>query len=401
MQNILRARLPRVSIKFAVALVAAAVVTPALAQPSLLVWINGDKGYNGLQKVGDAFTKASGVRVLVQHPEGAPDKFQSSAGAGKGPDIFCWPHDRIGEWAAGGLIVPVQPPKRIKNEIDEGAWKAVTYRAKTWAYPISMEAIGLIYNKALVKQVPATWDDVLLASKALKAEGKNAILWDYNKAFFSWPLLAGAGGFVFERKADGELDPNKVGVNAEGAVKAVIMLQTLIEGGHMPRGARYSEMEAGFSQGKVAMMISGPWAWDNAKKAKIDFGVAPIPGLVTGQPAKPFVGVLGCMIAAPSKQKDLAREFIENHLLKVQSLKTISADVPLGAPANKVYAAELSVDPLIKATLENIRLGEPLPNIPQVGKFWPAIDAALEAVSNGRQAPREALNGAAARMVTQ
>ena len=75
--------------------------TSAIAQtaPRLLVWINGDKGYNGLQKVGDAFTQESGVQVVVQHPEGAPDKFQAAAGAGKGPDIFCWAHDRAGEWA--------------------------------------------------------------------------------------------------------------------------------------------------------------------------------------------------------------------------------------------------------------------------------------------------------------
>lgn len=54
----------------------------------LLIWINGDKGYNGLQRVGDAFTRISGVKVVVQHPEGATDKFQAAAGAGKGPDIF-------------------------------------------------------------------------------------------------------------------------------------------------------------------------------------------------------------------------------------------------------------------------------------------------------------------------
>jgi maltose/maltodextrin transport system substrate-binding protein len=30
------------------------------------------------------------------------------------------------------------------------------------------------------------------------------------------------------------------------------------------------------------------------------------------------VGVLGCMITAPSKIKDVAREFIENHLLTVE-----------------------------------------------------------------------------------
>jgi maltose/maltodextrin transport system substrate-binding protein len=99
----------------------------------LLVWINGDKGYNGLQKVGDAFAAETGVQVTVQHPEGAPDKFQAAAGAGKGPDIFCWPHDRVGEWAKSGLIVPVHPPKRVRDEIEDSAWSAVTYQGKAWA----------------------------------------------------------------------------------------------------------------------------------------------------------------------------------------------------------------------------------------------------------------------------
>jgi maltose/maltodextrin transport system substrate-binding protein len=382
-------------------LISVSTAAKAQTSPSLLIWINGDKGYNGLQTVGDRFTEVSGVKVVVQHPEGAPDKFQAAAGAGKGPDIFCWPHDRIGEWASSGLIVPVQPASKLRNEIDDSAWKAVTYRGRAWAYPIAMEAIGLVYNKALVKEVPATFDDVIKLNNSLKAQGKSAILWDYNKSFFSWPLLAGAGAFVFDRKADGDLDPDNVGVATEGSIKAVEMLNKLIVDGHMPKGAKYSEMEAGFSQGKVAMMITGPWAWDNARKSKIDFGVAPIPAVIPGKPSKPFVGVLGCMITAPSKYKDIAREFIEQHLLKISSLKTISADVPLGTPANKAYANELSADPLIRATMENIRLGEPLPNIPQIGKFWPALDAALEAVTNGRQPANEAMKGAAARMVSK
>ena len=42
----------------------------------LLIWINGDKGYNGLQKIGDEFAKKTGVQVTVEHPEDAPGKFQ-------------------------------------------------------------------------------------------------------------------------------------------------------------------------------------------------------------------------------------------------------------------------------------------------------------------------------------
>jgi maltose/maltodextrin transport system substrate-binding protein len=376
---------------------------PALSQPQplrLLVWINGDKGYNGLQKVGDAFAAASGVRVVVQHPEGAPDKFQAAAAAGKGPDIFCWPHDRVGEWAKSGLIVPIKPPKRVREQIEPSAWQAFTYKGQVWGYPLAIEAIGLIYNKALVARPPASFDEVIALDKQLQPQGKRAILWAYNQAFFSWPLLAGPGGFVFGRTPQGELDPQVVGVNHPGALAGAQLLDRLIKDGHMPKGARYAEMEAAFNKGQVAMMISGPWAWDNAKKSGIDFGVAAIPS-VAGHAAKPFVGVLGCLITAPSKLKDVAREFLENHLLKVENLKVVSADVPLGTPANKAYFRELSADPHIVATMANARAGEAIPNIPQMGRFFPAMDAALEAITNGRQAPKDALDGAAARMLAQ
>ena len=367
---------------------------------SLLVWINGDKGFNGLQKVGDAFTRSSGVKVTVEHPESATDKFQQAAGAGRGPDVFCWAHDRVGEWAKSGLLVPIKPSKRIYNDIEASAWRAFSYNGKTWGYPISIEAIGLVYNKALVKTPPANFTELIALDKTLMAQGKKAILWDYNKSFFSWPMLAGAGGFVFKADANGNLDTTQVGVNTPGAVKAAEALGSLISNGQMPRGARYDEMEGAFSRGQVAMMITGPWAWDNVKKVGIDFGVAPIPS-VGDTPAKPFVGVVGCMISASSKSKDIAKEFLENHVLQLEGLKAIDADVPLGTPANKAFFQALSANPNIVATMENARRGEPIPNIPEVGRFWSAVDAALEAVTNGRQSAKEALDGAAARMVAR
>jgi len=387
----------------ALALTAAAVGASSLAHAepkhTLLVWINADKAYNGLQKVGNAFEQATGVKVVVEHPVDAPEKFQSAAGSGKGPDIFCWPHDRVGEWVKGGLLTPLAVRKSLRDSVEEQAWNAFTYKGRIWGYPIAIETTGLIYNKALVPKPPATWEELIELDKQLQKQGKHAVLWDYNKSFFSWPMLAGAGGTIFERDAHGDFDPRQVGVNNAGALAGAEMLKRLIEGGTMPRGARYAEMETGFARGNVAMMISGPWAWDNARKAKIDFGVAPIPAVVAGKPSKSFVGVLGCMIAAPSKQKDIAREFLENQLMKPESLKVLDADVPIGVPANKAFYAELSVNPLIKASMANARAGEPIPNIPEVGRFWTAMDAALEATTNGLQSPKDALDGAAGRML--
>ena len=382
----------------ALALLAGALAQAAPA-PTLLVWINGDKAYNGLQKVGQAFEKLSGVKVVVEHPVDATDKFQQAAGAGKGPDIFCWPHDRVGEWAKAGLLTPLRPSPALRAEIEDTAWRAFSYQGRTWGYPIAIETTGLIYNKSLVPVPPKSFDEVIQLDRKLQGQGKRAILWHYNKSFFSWPVLAGAGGQIFGRDARGDFDAAQVGVNNEGALAGAQMIDRLVREGHMPKGANYAEMESGFARGEVAMMISGPWAWENARRARIDFGVAPIPAVKPGQYSKPFVGVLGCMIAAPSRQKDLAREFLEQHLLRPEALKVLDADVPIGVPTNKAFYAELSVNPLIKASMENARLGEPIPNIPEVGRFWTAMDAALEAISNGLQSPKDALDGAAARML--
>jgi len=60
---------------------------------SLLIWINGDKGYEGIAKIGEKFTKDTGIAVRVEHPEDAIAKFEQAAGAGKGPDIWIWAHD--------------------------------------------------------------------------------------------------------------------------------------------------------------------------------------------------------------------------------------------------------------------------------------------------------------------
>jgi maltose/maltodextrin transport system substrate-binding protein len=368
------------------------------AEPGkLLIWINGDKGYNGLAKVGEEFTKKTGVQVTVEHPEDAPGKFQQAAAAGKGPDIWIWPHDRIGEWIAGGLLQTVSPGKKVQADIDPLAWKAFSVGGKTWGYPMSIEAVSLVYNKALVPTPPKSFEEVIALDKKLSASGKKAILWDYNNTYFTWPLLAANGGYPFKLKADGTYDAGDTGVNNAGALKGAELLAKMVKDGVMTKGAGYAEMEAGMAQGKVAMMINGPWSWDNLKKANIDFGVAKIP-TVAGKKAAPFVGVLGAMISKASPNRDVAVEFIENHMLSMQGLKQINDDVPLGTPASKALFAELKSNPNIQATMASAQDGSPMPNNPEMGRFWSSMQSALQNMTEGRQSPKEAMDAAAKRI---
>jgi maltose/maltodextrin transport system substrate-binding protein len=369
------------------------------AEPGkLLIWINGDKGYKGLAKVGEEFTKKTGVKVVVEHPEDAPTKFQQAAAAGKGPDIWIWPHDRLGEWMSSGLLEPLTPSKEARNAILPLAWNAFTVQGKTWGYPMSIEAVSLVYNKDLVPHPPKSFDEVLELDKKLSAQGKKAILWDYTNTYFSWPLLAAGGGYAFKVRDDGTYDPKDTGVNNAGSVAGVETIMKLINAGAMAKGAGYSEMEAGFNQGKIAMMINGPWSWDNARKSKINFGVAAIP-TVNGKTASPFIGVLGAMISKASPNKDVATEFIEHYMLSLDGLKTINADVPLGTPANKAFFAELQSNPNIKATMDSAQAGRPMPNNPEMGKFWSSMASALQNITQGRQSVKEGLDAAAKRIV--
>jgi len=397
--NIQRQRIKLVAAAAALALGGGfALNAVAAEQGKLLIWINGDKGYNGLQKVGDEFAKKTGVQVTVEHPEDAPGKFQQAAAAGKGPDIWIWAHDRIGEWIAGGLLQPVAPSKKALADIDPLALKAFSVGGKTWGYPISIEAVALVYNKDLVPVPPKTFEEVIALDKKLSASGKKAILWDYNNTFFTWPLLAAGGAYPFKLKADGNFDPTVTGVNNAGGVKGTELLASLIKTGVMPKGAGYADMEAGMAQGKIAMMINGAWSWDNLKKSNINFGVARIP-MVNGKKAAPFVGVIGAMISKASPNRDVAVEFIENYMLSVKGLKTINDDVPLGTPASKALFAELKSDPNIQATMASAQDGNPMPNNPEMGRFWSSMASALQNVTEGRQAPQEALDAAAKRIV--
>jgi maltose/maltodextrin transport system substrate-binding protein len=379
----------------AVSLLAAA---PARADKgTLTVWINADKAYNGLAKVGEKFTKATGVTVVVEHPQDAPSKFQQAAAAGKGPDIMFWAHDRAGEWVSAGLVEPVNPKPKFKAQFENVGFDAFTFGGKVYGYPLAIEAIGLIYNKALVPTPPKTFEEIFALDKTLQKTGKHAILWDYNNTYFTFPLLAANGGYPFGRNPKGDYVAADVGVNNAGAIQGAEMLVKLIDQGVMAKGANYAAMEGAVNKGDVAMMITGPWAWENLKKSKIQFGVAPIPS-IGGKPSKAFIGVQGAMINRASANKQLAVEFIENYVLTMDGLKTMDSDVSLGVTAHKDFYKTRAADPLIAATMQNVTTGALMPSLPEMGKFWGAMESALGNITAGRQKPKEALDSAAARI---
>jgi maltose/maltodextrin transport system substrate-binding protein len=383
----------------ALAIAGATMGTQAMAweEGSLTVWIGSDKGYNGLQLVGDTFADDTGVAVKVETPEDATGKFQQEAAIGKGPDIFIWAHDRFGEWAKSGLISPVAPSKDVMKALDDSFWGATTYNGQVFGYPINVEGPTLICNTDIVKKPFASIDEVRKAAPGLAKQGKKTLMWDYNNTYFSYGFLTAEGGFAFEQ-VDGSYNSKVTGVNNVGAMAGAQMIKDLIDDGIMPGGVDYGVFDAAFKAGEVACVINGPWAWADYEKAGIDFELAPYPKLGKGKPAA-FTGVLSAAINASSPNKELAVEFIENYLLTEDGLTMVNDDRALGAVTHKKFMKSIGKeDGRIADAYKIWSTSEPMPNIPEMGAFWSNMNAALAAITQGRQSVEDALNDAATRI---
>lgn len=371
-------------------------VSAAIEEGQLTIWINGDKGYNGLAEVGKRFEEDTGIKVSVAHPDGLSDKFPQTAATGDGPDIVFWAHDRFGGYAKSGLLTELNPSQEVKDGIIDFAWDAVKYDGKIIGYPVAVESLSLIYNKDLVPNPPQNWEEIEALHKELAKDGKSAIMWNLKEPYFTWPLMASDGGYAFKQTSNG-YNVKDTGINNKGVKDAMHFIKDLIAKDIISPDMDYAVAEGAFNQGTTAMTINGPWSWGNIEKSGINYGVTNIPKF-HGQTSKPFVGVLSAGISTASPNKDLAIEFIENYLLTNEGLKAVNDDKPLGAVSLMSYQQELDSDPNISATMENAMFGEIMPNIPEMNRFWSAAKSSIINTVDGRQSVEDALADAEKRI---
>lgn len=381
----------------ALSLLACSLTATAAQRGELLIWINADKGYDGLQQVADRFTEQTGIRARVEHPEDLAKRFETASASGNGPDIVLWPQDRLGDFIDKGLVAPVSPAEALRDELVSVGWDAFTIGGQTWGYPVGAEAIMLVYNKALIANPPAAFEDIPALDAELSSRGVEAIGWDYTNAYFTWPIIAANGGYVFKRQADGRYDTADVGIDHPGALVGGRLLQRFVAEGVLPAGGMAGNAaELAMQAGKQAMWITGPWSWEGLRRAGIDFGVAPLP-TIAGKPARPFVGVLGAMISAKSPNRDEAQRFIEQFLMTPAGLSQVNADKPIGVPLNKRLFWNMVTDEHVRISMDGVTFGRPMPSAPQMSLFWEEMTVALQAIANGSQA-EQALSDAARRM---
>ncbi len=365
----------------------------------LVVWEDKDKS-GWLEKVASDFEKEHGIKIEFKEVEMATkmrDQLRLDGPAGTGPDIVTLPHDQIGQVAVEGIVAELDVSEETKHRFSESSLAAQTYDGKLYGLPKSAETPVFIYNKALMKEVPKTMEELYDFAKANTSGDQYGFLALWDNFYFANAVIGGNGGFVFNDD-NGVLDPANLGLNNEGAVKGTQYIQKWYLEKLFPNGivgeSGGSAMDGLFNEGKAASVMNGPWAFGPIGEAGIDYGAAPLPKFADGTPMKTFMGVKGWHVSAFSKNQEWATKFIEymtndeNAKYRFEQTKEV--------PTNTALVADpaISEDEGAKAVALQSQDAVPMPNIPEMSEVWKPMADALQTVVTGKAEPKSALDSA-------
>lgn len=355
-------------------------LTSQAGAATLTVWTHfGGPELAWLKSQAADFTKKTGTQIsLVSVPfDNIPDKFIQSAPKGQGPDVVVTlPQDRLGQLAAAGVVEPMDKYVTSRTDFDKTALTAMTYKGKLFGLPMFAESVALVYNKKLIANAPTTWPAFLAAAQKNTGNGKFGFLADLSNAYMNYGVVSAYGGYVF-KNTSGTLNPKDIGLANAGAEKASAFLNDLrYKYNLVPEGVDGGAAKSAFVDGRLAMLLTGPWDIGDIKKAGIDYGIAafPTPPGATGK-WSPFVGVQGTMINAYGKQKAASAQFakqISSSTAQV-SFNQAGGRIPVSLSAR----TKLKADPVVAGFGKTISMGTPMPNIVEMGSVWGPWSAAI------------------------
>lgn len=304
--------------------------------------------------------------VFVPYGEMA-NKIDTAVPRGNGPDLFVFAHERIADWAANGVVIPVTP---------QGDWLPVTVDAltrdgKVWGWPLGAKCLALFHNRALVPNAPGTTDELLATAAALQGEGRWGFAYEANSAYQNAPWLHGFGGGVF---ADGAVRFDRPeNVRALGFVQELSRIVP-----PEPSGALVTQL---FNEGRAAMVVNGPWFLGEIEG--VDYGVAPLPVVsATGLYAAPYVTVEAVFLAREGGEaRDFAAFLASDDAARVRLAE--------GRQLVANRAVEIT-DPALAPFRAQLEHAVPMPTDPAMVQTWEPFARALRRLVRGAIGPEAA-----------
>ncbi len=383
------------SILAAIALLLTPVLSLAEEPITLTVWESDGVELDFIKAAAEKFTEqypnVSFEFNAVAHTD-AVQKLELDGPAGVGADVFAAPHDKMGQVISGELALPNDKAADVEANFMPAAFNACTYGGVTYGYPMAIETYALFYNKDLIAEPPATWEDVekFCAEYNDPSQNRYGLVWEVSAPYYNYIFISAYGADLFGPAGD---DQSKHEINSEASIKGMTYFQTLKDK-ILPVVADDQTnaicSQAFMDEKTAAMFITGPWNIKDSLEKGVNLGIAKIPTLPDAEqtPAS-FSGVRMMLVSAFTEHPTEAKAFAEFLLtpemeaLRSEMTQTIS-------PCTQVT----SDNEYFAGIMEQAAFAKPMPSIPAMDGYWTSMQPAFKQIWDGADIV-EQLNAAA------
>ncbi|OQO89438.1 extracellular solute-binding protein [Saccharomonospora piscinae] len=332
--------------------------------------------------------------------DGADDKFKTAAQSGDGaPDVMRTDVGWTSTFAALGYLQPLDGTPALDNADDylQVPMESNVYEGKTYGVPQVTDTLALLYNKDHFEQAgidapPATWDELRETASTLEEEisGTTGVFLNAD-SYFLLPFVYGEGADYVDTEAE------RITIDSPEVSAAVETVQELTADGVGTTDTsanKYTNMQDGFKDGSVSMIINGPWSVSDtlsgdAFSDAADLGVAPVPAGPQDQGGP--VGGHNYTVYAGSP--DLAASYLFVRFLNsAESQAHVAAENNTLPTRGSVYDNEdVAANEVIAAFEEPLTQAKPRPAAPGAGTLYDLFTPFYEQILGGQASVEDGL----------
>ena len=212
--------------------------------------------------------------------EALRDQFQTASLANAAPDVVRVPNDFAGPFSTLQIIAPVDAlyDDAFLGQFFPGSLDPAKVGGTLWGVPDNYgNHLMLIYNKSLIAEPPATFEELITVSKELTTGDVQGFAYNLNEPFWGAGYYGAFGGWPLD-------DNDQPTFDNQAFVDYLTFVASLKTDGVVPAECDYACADTLMKDGKAAMIINGDWSLGDYTTAIGDnLGVAPVP-TINGNP---------------------------------------------------------------------------------------------------------------------
>jgi arabinogalactan oligomer/maltooligosaccharide transport system substrate-binding protein len=337
----------------------------------------------------------------------AQNKFQTAAGSKGAPDIIRAEVGWTASWAKSQFLAPLDGTDALKDtgDITPSLLKQAQYEGKTYGAPFVTDSLGLMWNKDLLKKAghdkaPATWDELKTVAKDVEDKAGVDGFWLNNATYYELAFLFGEGTDMVDTAN------KKITINSPEAVKAVDKSKEILASDGVAKldvtADAYAHMQDAFVNGKVAMIVQGPWELTNiykgaAFKDKANLGISGVPAGSTGKAGAPTGGHNLSIYAGSDKAHQAAAQKFVGFMTSGETQAKIALKNGTLPTRTSAYTAEVKAAPGVAGFQEVLATSaQPRPDLPEYSTLLgDAFAQNLTKILQGKTSTQDGLDAAA------